>query len=1610
MSSTTPVRSPWFPRAPFWCAIAFASVTLSSSATIPSQETSSGQRVPGLQVLATDHLSLSNHFGVPNSSLVSSAGDFVFVGTGGTGIFLRRPGADAPVRIWQMGDPVPELAGSQTYNLVSYRIDAAGAVVFAVEVGDASADTTRALLLFDGTSVRTLVLGSDIAPDSGGARYERGITVVELTDTGDVYFTATLVPTGQALPTLFRKPAGGSVQRLVGAGDTAPDTNGGTFASLTVAGVTPGGEVLFLSSIDGGTGGSGYFLLTSDGLQKVASMGDTLDGVAIASVAGGTINAAGQVAHLANNGTSLWRYTVADGHTKVIGPGTAVPAPASGTFSTVSSVQLDEAGHLAFQANITGAGAGSSGVFRSRPGVGVVDVVAYRTQSAPGSGGTYNGFSALGTHAGGTLSFRAALTGSSSLSGLFQSRVGESVEAVVLDGQAWSGGGTLVLQPAAPQALPSGALRFQALITNGSINYAELLWTPGAQATITVLLSSTDLLPAGARVASRNLFFQSQGDTVPFVARRAGGRTSIVAHFLAEGTTRTLVTEGDVLPGTGGGIVQSLGSNNNVVASGADGTVAILVTVGGGTINGSGLFAFVPGQGLQKVAVVGELDSTGAAITAVNFSPLQRESQISASGQMLFSSGNVVLLGTPGATPVRIAAVGTVTEGGGTITGSMTPLAVNAIGQVLFRANSRVGLEPVQGVPRYFIGGVGTTPVSILTVGAAAPGGGVLTAISATPAFNASGHTAFKAVLDGSSTSGIFLVSPTGEITTVARDGGDAPSGHVFSMTGSHPDVLLNDDGDVVFRSNLTGGVADSGYFVRRGLVGPVQTLVLQGQPAPGTSGTFGTFAPSLNNILGEFFQLASTGDVSVRGTVDGEPESQRGFWHIAPDLTRTPIAIRGFSRPGLSDALVIELSNMATRLSGGRFALWMRVAGGAFLEGLALFVPAPTVTAPVPQSVVAGAPATFAVTATSERALTYQWQMSGDGGTTFTDVPDGAPFAGATSSTLVVSPTSSEMDQSRFRCVVIDGPSVTTSDSATLTVQPAPTIVIATPTADTTYAVDAFVTASYTCTDAFGTLASCAGPVASGAPLDTSSPGLFEFTVTATNTWGGASSHTVWYTVEPAPEDPAHGLDVLSITMETRWWPSSPVPTSPVDAIAIYHALPVGVSGYAPGPAGLTMFSGINNASVFGGVNFSIGSYYRLVVSAPLAGPLTIRSGTDSHRGAVLQVNGEVLEFRNTDIYDPTFFDPDQYLFGTVDVTAGTNVIEIYGFDNCCDGPARAEYSYLGAPFTVFEAPTNDVPVASLTGPSPVSGNTTQTYEFTVTDDGTSFVVVDASCGVRGDRVGPLTLTPEGGSFECAFHTQGLSQVTVQVDDDRGARSSIAVVAVSVINNAPTFTAPANITAEATGAAGAVVTYTAMGADVEDGPIAAVCSVVSGSTFALGATTVECTVTDTAGASASGAFTVTVVDTTVPTIVYSGNAGTYQVSDTINITCAATDAVGVVSTTCIDIVGPATSLEVGVNTVTSTATDAAGNTGTASTTFTVVVTSEGLQDLITEIVGESAPQLVNAVQSIASAPNANAKTGRVTSFKNQVNAQLKSGKITTEQAALLNSLVDEMQ
>jgi HYR domain/FG-GAP repeat len=72
-----------------------------------------------------------------------------------------------------------------------------------------------------------------------------------------------------------------------------------------------------------------------------------------------------------------------------------------------------------------------------------------------------------------------------------------------------------------------------------------------------------------------------------------------------------------------------------------------------------------------------------------------------------------------------------------------------------------------------------------------------------------------------------------------------------------------------------------------------------------------------------------------------------------------------------------------------------------------------------------------------------------------------------------------------------------------------------------------------------------------------------------------------------------------------------------------------------------------------------------------------------------------------------------------------------------------------------------------------------------------------------------------------------------------------------------PLLSLPSALSVNATGPAGATVSFTATATDAVDGAVPVTCNPPSGSTFSIGDTTVQCTASDATGNVASGSFTV---------------------------------------------------------------------------------------------------------------------------------------------------------
>ncbi|HRK27875.1 MAG TPA: HYR domain-containing protein [Chitinophagales bacterium] len=186
-----------------------------------------------------------------------------------------------------------------------------------------------------------------------------------------------------------------------------------------------------------------------------------------------------------------------------------------------------------------------------------------------------------------------------------------------------------------------------------------------------------------------------------------------------------------------------------------------------------------------------------------------------------------------------------------------------------------------------------------------------------------------------------------------------------------------------------------------------------------------------------------------------------------------------------------------------------------------------------------------------------------------------------------------------------------------------------------------------------------------------------------------------------------------------------------------------------------------------------------------------------------------------------------------------------------------------------------------------------------------------------------------------------GENTVTVTATDDAGNTGVCSFTITVTDNEAPTANCPNSFaqTADA-GQCGAVVSFTIPAPDDNCGATSEA-DITSGSTFAVGETTLTVTATDDAGNTGTCSFTITVTDNEAPTAYcpnsFAQTADAGQCSTSVSFTILAPDD-NCGATSEADITSGST-FNVGETTVTVTATDDAGNTGTCS--FTITVTDD---------------------------------------------------------------------
>src|SRR2546426_308576 len=245
----------------------------------------------------------------------------------------------------------------------------------------------------------------------------------------------------------------------------------------------------------------------------------------------------------------------------------------------------------------------------------------------------------------------------------------------------------------------------------------------------------------------------------------------------------------------------------------------------------------------------------------------------------------------------------------------------------------------------------------------------------------------------------------------------------------------------------------------------------------------------------------------------------------------------------------------------------------------------------------------------------------------------------------------------------------------------------------------------------------------------------------------------------------------------------------------------------------------------------------------------------------------------------------------------------------------------HANAVTATFTITIRDTTPPIVTVPFPFSVEATGPTGAVVTFSSSASDIVDGSMAV--------SCAPTSGST----FSLGSTAVTCTATDSAG-NTGASTFEVSVVDTTPpALSLPADITREATGSFGAIVSFAASADDLVDGAIPVHCTPLPGSTFAIGTTSVSCSATDVAGNTASGSFDVIVQDTTPPALTIPADAiaeATGPSGAVVSFVPSATDIVdGPVPVSCSPASG--SMLPLGTTVVLCTATDAHGNSATGS-------------------------------------------------------------------------------
>ncbi|HVA93862.1 MAG TPA: immunoglobulin domain-containing protein [Candidatus Dormibacteraeota bacterium] len=292
---------------------------------------------------------------------------------------------------------------------------------------------------------------------------------------------------------------------------------------------------------------------------------------------------------------------------------------------------------------------------------------------------------------------------------------------------------------------------------------------------------------------------------------------------------------------------------------------------------------------------------------------------------------------------------------------------------------------------------------------------------------------AATSVASPTKTSSITItLEPPPQITTTTMPPGTVSVAYTgtVSMTGGvapYTWALIAAPTGLSLASSTTGTVTVQG---KPTVAGPSQTFTVKVTDAQGLSVTSTGLTITVGTLptvtLNPSNQTVNEGNnATFTATASGTP-TPTVQWQVSTNGGTSFTNIVGATSTTLTVTAVTKGMN-----SNKYRAVFTNIGGSATTTAASLTVnTAPAVTVnPTNQSVGAGGNAIFTAAASGNPTPTVQWQVSTNGGTSFSDI------GGATSTTLTVTSVTSGMNSNQYRAVFTNSVNTATTTAATLTV-----------------------------------------------------------------------------------------------------------------------------------------------------------------------------------------------------------------------------------------------------------------------------------------------------------------------------------------------------------------------------------------------------------------------------------------------------------------------------------------------------------------------------------------------------------------------------------------------